>query len=829
MTEAELISARRHRGTVRSRLTKVEKDVIQLEQKVQDSDLESCDQKKIKRLREEVIKYDRDFEERHLEVLDSIDESAEDTLEAEERVFDQFCTKVRDLQDRLEKLEVSEDNSASSATALAPASFATTLDPASSATASNPSSKLTKRLRHLEQQKQDIQALRTLLPVEPEADTRLRLQNYLEDILALKARITGLEDEILSSTIEDTSPLMDKAASIKKDLANEDFEVKRLLRKVEDEHKTPVTHKEAIIELPRISAPTFDGNILNWVTFWEQFKVAIHSNDRLHDAQKFVYLREAVKDGSANQVIQGISHSAGSYNVAVDSLRKRYDRPRHIHKNHVQALVDTPNIRTGSGKELRQFHDVFSRHVRSLRMIKGDTFDTFVSAFAEMKLDQESKFAWQTQTQEKKDVPSIDELLNFIDRRAEASELSTPQISERKPPPLKRETKMRASYQVTIERKCVGCNEETHFLHTCSTFRSLTPVERLAIAKKYSLCLNCLRQGHFASQCQLTQRCKKCKGKHHTLLHLDDKAEPTLPKSIHSKKSPTEKVINHIANGKQGNVLLATCQVMVQGPGGTKLQARALLDSGSETSFITERLAQQLRLTRRRSPMVACLGGVTPQIKPKGLVTVRVTGKNRDGKTHTVDAIVLRRITSDIPAAPVQIKESWTHLSGLHLADPDYGISKSIDLLLGADVFGCVVLHGRRFGPSGTPSAFKTQFGWVLIGATGRTHGGHRTAGSCHLTTTVKDQQGYEFQKRFGESNSAFPKTHTTNRQENDCGALVRNALQRRKGKSHGTLNIEESRSSLTCDLSNRSPSRKAIPALAGGMLAPKARRTYSS
>ena len=88
MTEAELISARRHCGTTRSRLTKVEKDVIQLEQKVQNADLESSDQKKIKRLREEMMKYDRDFEERHLEVLDSIDESATDTLEAEKRVFD---------------------------------------------------------------------------------------------------------------------------------------------------------------------------------------------------------------------------------------------------------------------------------------------------------------------------------------------------------------------------------------------------------------------------------------------------------------------------------------------------------------------------------------------------------------------------------------------------------------------------------------------------------------------------------------------------------------------------------------------------------------------
>ena len=31
-------------------------------------------------------------------------------------------------------------------------------------------------------------------------------------------------------------------------------------------------------------------------------------------------------------------------------------------------------------------------------------------------------------------------------------------------------------------------------------------------------------------------------------------------------------------------------------------------------------------------------------------------------------------------------------------------------------VFSKAVLHGRRFGPKGAPSAFKTCFGWVLNG-----------------------------------------------------------------------------------------------------------------
>ena len=69
-------------------------------------------------------------------------------------------------------------------------------------------------------------------------------------------------------------------------------------------------------------------------------------------------------------------------------------------------------------------------------------------------------------------------------------------------------------------------------------------------------------------------------------------------------------------------------------------------------------------------------------------------------------------------------------------------VPKAVDLLLGADVFGRVVLHDRRFGPSGSPSAFKTQFGLILTGTTGHTHGSRASAGSCYLATTIKDQQG---------------------------------------------------------------------------------------
>ena len=60
--------------------------------------------------------------------------------------------------------------------------------------------------------------------------------------------------------------------------------------------------------------------------------------------------------------------------------------------------------------------------MRSLRTIKGDTFEAFVSSSIEMKVDPATKFTWQQTVRDRKDVPLIDELLKFIDCRAQASE-----------------------------------------------------------------------------------------------------------------------------------------------------------------------------------------------------------------------------------------------------------------------------------------------------------------------------------------------------------------------------------------------------------------------
>ena len=56
------------------------------------------------------------------------------------------------------------------------------------------------------------------------------------------------------------------------------------------------------VKLPKLSLPTFSGDVLQWQSFSDQFKATVDSSD-LPDISKFSYLRSLL-EGEAKQAIQ---------------------------------------------------------------------------------------------------------------------------------------------------------------------------------------------------------------------------------------------------------------------------------------------------------------------------------------------------------------------------------------------------------------------------------------------------------------------------------------------------------------------------------------------
>ena len=97
--------------------------------------------------------------------------------------------------------------------------------------------------------------------------------------------------------------------------------------------------------MPKIDVPQFNGNILSCTRFWEQFHISVHERPNLSDADKFVYLQQALNNGNAKSSIDGLSQSGDNYPEAVACLKTRYDRPRLIHKAHVKMILEAPLVK----------------------------------------------------------------------------------------------------------------------------------------------------------------------------------------------------------------------------------------------------------------------------------------------------------------------------------------------------------------------------------------------------------------------------------------------------------------------------------------------------
>ena len=163
------------------------------------------------------------------------------------------------------------------------------------------------------------------------------LHQHEEQLCDHKKELGDVRDSLLTQELDESDELISLQARLEKELFDCSLKIKKLL--LSSSHPpdlTPTPSDSKGVKLPKIDVPRFDVNIVNWKTFWEQFCISIHSRTNLSDSEKLVYLRHSLKDGSAKNVIEGLSRSGEYYAEAVESLRTRCDRP-HLSIRHTCA------------------------------------------------------------------------------------------------------------------------------------------------------------------------------------------------------------------------------------------------------------------------------------------------------------------------------------------------------------------------------------------------------------------------------------------------------------------------------------------------------------
>ncbi|GFU01506.1 uncharacterized protein NPIL_233091 [Nephila pilipes] len=127
----------------------------------------------------------------------------------------------------------------------------------------------------------------------------------------------SIPSSILSDEIK-VEKIMDEQDKINVTIIDLEFDVSIKSSKFNQnkvESSVNSVSENSVVRLPKISLPTFAGEMHAWLAFKDIFKASINQNPNLSDAIKLQYLKSALR-GDAFRIIQTISITDSNYRLA---------------------------------------------------------------------------------------------------------------------------------------------------------------------------------------------------------------------------------------------------------------------------------------------------------------------------------------------------------------------------------------------------------------------------------------------------------------------------------------------------------------------------------
>ncbi|XP_063985390.1 uncharacterized protein LOC135166760 [Diachasmimorpha longicaudata] len=494
-------------------------------------------------------------------------------------------------------------------------------------------------------------------------------------------------------------------------------------------------------QLGTLKIKPFDGKREEWREFSESFLTMVGNDESIPPVKKLMWLKTFLK-GMPAELLTTFSTQPASYEKAWQKLVRRYEDPS------TSATAESLGSRASTVVEtLDQLKDVPGLDTENIT-------EQFFAHILRRSLDVDTLKQWEVKLGTSKDFPSLQEFVDFLEAYGRALNAGASLKDHQESGPATK--KIKSGYMTTQQPEshstekllpktnCAYCKGR-HFIALCPLFKTLIPVKRNEFVVHKELCFRCLGP-HRKPKCKSTKTCHECNRDHHTLIHNgsswtttpavgtglkskdrnDEHPKPgtstRLSTSSASSEISTPRINErsteihavHQPEDDQQAVLLATARLRAHSPRGFMVKARALIDQGSELSFITDQLAHQLQLKRRPSSTeLVGIGGINSGIT-KGVVTVIL--QSTQGQRHiTISAHVLKKLTTTLPSFSCTLADIGS-LENLQLADPQYLRPGPIDIIIGADYYGRIIesqiIKSRRTAVVGQ----RTAFGWILSG-----------------------------------------------------------------------------------------------------------------
>ena len=548
----------------------------------------------------------------------------------------------------------------------------------------------------------------------------------------------------------------------------------------------------ASVNLPKLHLPTYDGSVLKWPEFWDIFEASVHRQN-IPKVSKFSYLKGALR-GSAYVDISGISVTEDNYDAVVALLKDKFGSKESIVETLYARLYHLP---TSSGKfnDIKYTYNNVERLLRQLES-QGEAINGQKMLIYQILSKFPVDVVVKLEDAKKCEVEWTMELL----RKLLTEYITIQECAQRRVANAKGRVYTQDSEQINYKRDnlrntqrfsaessrgdrrtfqetpvdtlttnvrgggnrrlcCVFCKGD-HYNDECKKFKMLSERKQSLITQ--GRCFLCFKVGHTFRDCPSTQRqkCHYCerRGHHNRAIcpnrfgnQAEDNPKVTVPDNISvatddSNNQPLE-VINSttvgsdqvlIASGER--VLLQTANVPIQTAKGKLIMARVLLDSASHRTFMTEKLAKELKLQSEHKELlsVSTFGAKNPQDVDTYVVHFNVMSK--DSSPLPLQANVVCKITGPIQRGPLQSSdlEFLLSVSPGKMADtvPRTLEPVNIDLLIVSDYFWNILGTEKVILPSGL-YLVSSKIGYILTGK--YTDPGHveQNVSNCFVTSQV--------------------------------------------------------------------------------------------
>ena len=566
-------------------------------------------------------------------------------------------------------------------------------------------------------------------------NVRIEIEATLKAIKTKRQHISDLDGKILdlldeANIEEDVEEAGNFELQTTKDVAFiQDYLMKKLKPKMEKKRETKTGVREMAksrVKLPKIFIKKFYGDPTTWQQFFEMFEATVHINESLSNIEKFSYLKGYL-GGAAENCIDGLTLSNDNYEIAVNLLKERYANPQLTIAAHMNKLLQVEKVSSSKNcRELRQLYDQIESHVRSLKTvgINSEHYGPLLIPIilermpSDIKLEISKKLGtenWQ--------IEAFMGILKDEITSRESCDFLQNQSRETRNGRENRHITTEALYTGNTKSLACAFCKHNHYPDKCNVVTEIR--QRKEIVRKNRLCYKCLFSGHPIRKCRSRYNCFKCKStNHHTAICDKDYRPPGDYSSNNDHrdtadplKDQIDATVTYLVNSRTPVLLQTANAVISDNTENRSHPVRILLDSGSQKTYVSQRLVDALQLSPSGSKQMT--------VKTFGN-SVGVSGiykeyrfcvkSEKRGCTIYMSGFAVPYICSPVSGECVEkVSKRFPSLKSSDFSDLTWD-RREIDLLIGADYYWTIVDGGIKKCGSDGLTAINTKFGWVLSG-----------------------------------------------------------------------------------------------------------------